>query len=155
MNESQQRGRRYGMINDEPMPFVSSAIDEVSGLVQISLVQRGSRTVERLRAAMQARQVRVQMPGSDSHIEAVPRSIDVTSAGLGQQALYRVILELWLGPSEATVGGSAEQVQDRVSDAPEPGSTSQDLDARLDRIEAKLDRILTLLESTKKTPSDA
>lgn len=154
MTEPQQRGRRYGMINGEPMPFVSSTIDEVSGRVEISLVQRGSRTVERLQAAMQERHIRIQMPGSDSPIEAVPQSIEVTSAGSGQQALYRVTLELWLGPAETAADRNAEQVQIEAPGSSEAGNPAQDLTSRLDGIEAKLDRILTLLERTTKTPSD-
>ena len=155
MTEPQQRGRRYGMINGEPIPFVSSTIDEVSGRVEISLVQRGSRTVERLQAAMQERQIRIQMPGSDSPIEAVPRSIDVTSAGSGQQALYRVTLELCLGSAETTTDRNAEQVHIEAAGSSEAGKSAQDLNSRLDGIEAKLDRILTLLEHATKTPSDA
>ena len=152
MAESQQRGRRYGKINDEPMPFVSSVIDDVTGLVHVSLVQRGNRTVERIEAMMREPQLRIQLPEMTEPLQTVPVSIDVTSTGTGQQALYRVVLKLRLEPSDIPASAEARQAADETRNAT---SVSPDLDARLDRIEAKLDRILSLLEHTTRTPSDA
>lgn len=137
MEDAPRRNQRIGRIDGEPLPFVSSALDPDSGHVHITVVQRGSRTVERLRTVMTRDTVEVQMPGETEPFTAVPRGIDVTATPVGGATIYRV--DLTLERATPAAGGVAPAVDAGIAE-------------RIARIEAKLDRILALLERDTRTP---
>jgi hypothetical protein len=144
VDELPRRGRGTGRIAGEPVPFVASSLDAIDGRVHITVVQRGSRIVERLQAVMSRDEVEIQLPGDDRVLVAAPIGIDVTAAAAGGATLYRIDLTL----QREREGALAEEAADTgQSFAPEP-----DLAERLKRIEAKLDRLLALLDRDTTTP---
>ena len=147
MTDQPPRPRRNGLIGGEPMPFVSSSIDEATGAVRISVVQRGSRTVERVQAMMARELVTLQLPDREQPVQAVPKGLDVTTSGSGGRTLYRMDLRFELPADEATPASDDTDARpDSALTSPAHAEGDPGIADRLGRIEAKLDRILDLLQ---------
>lgn len=152
MTDNAANTGRIGTINGERMTFASSSLDRHNGVVSISVVQRGSRTIERLQAAMTDARMEIQLPDSTEVLQTSPQSIDIATSGAGERALHRVRLMLRL------VDDTAEESTLTAVQPGNDGRAANDAsspEGSLDRIEQKLDRVIELLEGQTKTPPDA
>lgn len=133
MEETPRSTRRNGQIDGESMPFVSSAVDAASGRVRVTVVQRGGRTVERLQALLGRDRVEIRLPGEERAIAGRPIGVDVTATGTGPQPLLRIDMTF-------------------ATDTDDTEAAGETLDTRLARIEAKLDRLLALVQAGTNAP---
>lgn len=138
MEDTPRTPPRAALIDGETFPLASSSTDAATDHVRLTLIQRGSRTIERLQALMSRQSVELAIPGQEP-FRAVPHGIDVTTTRAGAATIYRIDLTF-----EQLEPASVVTVPD--PDAPDP------LAARLDQIEAKLDRILALLAPETTAP---
>lgn len=150
MPERPARPGRIGSIDGESTRFVTHHLDPEAGTITITAVQRGTRSLERLQRAITQERMTVTLPDDPRHYVTTPGTIDVTTTGAGEQAFHRARLVLHLAND---VHQSQEPVtqptDEEMPDAPANGESVED---RLNRIEAKLDHILSLLELMQKTP---
>lgn len=152
MPEPPVRPGRVGTIDGESTQFVDHHLDPDGRAITITVIQRGSRSLERLQRAMSGERITVTLPGDQHSYPTSPVSIDVTTTGKGEQAFHRARLVLQLiNDDEADeqhlpfIGTNL--VPDRSSSI-----EGQGLAARLDSIEAKLDRLLAILGQDENVP---
>lgn len=105
--------------------------DAATGTLSLVVIARGSVDRQRLSALLDASPVLVEVE------ESPARSMDVTSvdqhvAGAGEAAITRFAIDL--APAASASPGTTDPV------------ATGDVGARLDRIEARLDEILTILQ---------
>ena len=138
MTEPERPGRpdRVGTIDGESVHLTSHTLDPKSGEITLSAVVRGSRALERLQHAMTGARVAVTLPNDSLTYATLPVATDVSTTGSGERALHRLHLTLRLVEHEQ---------EDEASRSKTTADTSE-LSERLDRIEAKVDRILAMLD---------
>ncbi len=136
MSAPPSRPDRLGTIDGESARFAAHNIDPDARTITITTIQRGSRSLERLQRAMSGERITVTLPGDPHPYVTSPGSIDVTTSGAGEGAFHRARLELHLVDHE-----------DRGAQSPGGlGGHHDDMAERLDRLEAKVDRLLSLLD---------
>lgn len=117
-------GPDFVHLNDQPVRVTSFSRD--GDRVKLVIVLRGSRAHSQLREALERTPLLLTVPGEPEREMSVEQNEHVTS-GEGERTLYRH--SVVLGPTSG-----------------EPPATTDDVHARLDRIEHKLDAILRRLE---------
>ncbi len=119
-------------IAGQPVRVTSLREDAATGVLTLVVIARGTVDRRQLTDLLAASPVQVELP------QTPPRSMDVTAmdervVGTGEHAITRFAIEL--SPSTAAASGGDETRPEYV------------LAARLDRIEATLEEILTLLRN--------
>lgn len=151
MSDPPTRPGKFGRIAGEPTRFASHRLDPDTGNLDLRIVVRGSPSLQRLSGTMRAATVEIELPDDDRVWIATPERFDVTTTGTGQTAFHRVDLHFHVSvdPAENSTATRSDVTEDTsphpITPAPPP-SDRDDLTARLDHIEAKLDRLIALLE---------